>query len=257
MFVNLAPTPRETLQEFLGELGELYADFPFHDFTRCQEMVLDINTNWKCFLDAFVEGYHANFVHKKTGPMFLTPENPLNVFYDGRLLGRHSSFLVQSNPNWKPTSEVAKFAYATAGVSVVGDTGNPETAAAHQNFMNHKGINPLGIPKFGARMVTIAPMTQFVILTNRYQIHQYWPLDHQRTRFVARFYTPASPKSYRQQFCEDQLMAMSRDLLTEDVAMTELQYRGMRGGGIKKIHFGENEVGIRHAHQVLHEYLNG
>ena len=254
-FVNMDPEPAETLGEFLGHLGDLYGDFPFHEYGNCLEMVQDINTNWKCFLEAFLEGYHATFVHKKTGPMFLTPENPLNVFYDGRLLNRHSSFLVQSNPDWKPVREVAKFAYATAGVSVVGDSGSQESAAAHQAFMNHRGINPQGIPRFGARLVTIFPMTQFTILTNRYQIQQFWPLDHQRTRFVLRVYTPSAPVSYREEFFQHQLMALTRDLQTEDVAMTELQYQGLKSGGIKKIYFGTNEIGIRHSHRAIQECL--
>lgn len=255
VFVNLDREPRESLTQFLGEMGELYGDFPFHEFTHGVEIVQDIETNWKCFLDAFVEGYHANFVHNKTGPMFLTRDNPLNVFYDGRFLGPHSSFVVQSNPEWHPTSEVTKFVYAS-GVSIVGDVGSAAAAESQKTFMQRNGVNPLGLPQFGVRLIYLFPMTQIVLFTNRYQVLQYWPLSVERTRFVFRVYTAVPPASYRERFAESCLVAQARDLLTEDVAMTQLQQIGLRGRGEGRVHFGDNEVGIRFAHQAMRSYLD-
>lgn len=254
VFVNLDTSPMQSLSEFLGGMGDLYGDIPFDAFTHGVEIVQDFDTNWKCFLDAFLEGYHAPFVHHKTGPMFVTRGNPHNVFYDGRFLGAHSSFIVQSNPDWVPTGDVLKFVYGAAGASVVGDQSNNAAQGAATMPSDHRGMNSPGLPQYGLRIVNLFPMTQILILSNRFQVGQFWPLAHNRTRFVVRVYT-APPTRFCEEFAEAHMTAGLRDLLTEDVAMTQLQYKGMHGRGREKVFFGDNEVGIRFAHQMIQKYL--
>ena len=50
-------------------------------------------------------------------------------------------------------------------------------------------------------------------------------------------------------------MASTRDVLTEDVGMTRLQQIGLKSGGMKQLHFGENELAIRFTHEVIQAYL--
>ena len=117
VFLNFDQAPRQTLQEYLGEFGELYGEIPFGEFTHAVEMTLDVDTNWKCFLDASVESYHVPFLHQKTLPAFSRADNPLNVYYDTRFGPRHSSHMIQSNPDWVPNGDVLKFVLSATGAS--------------------------------------------------------------------------------------------------------------------------------------------
>ena len=63
IFVNLDPEPKQTLAEALDPLTEGLAGYPFGEMTQSYRMTSKINSNWKLFIDAFVEFYHAPILH--------------------------------------------------------------------------------------------------------------------------------------------------------------------------------------------------
>ena len=65
IFVNLDREPAETLQEFLGELGEGLEAYPFSELTQVFSYSAEVGSNWKLFIDAFQEFYHAPVLHLK------------------------------------------------------------------------------------------------------------------------------------------------------------------------------------------------
>ena len=52
------------------------------------------------------------------------------------------------------------------------------------------------------------------------------------------------------------MMASTRDLFSEDSVMTRSQYRALKSGGMKQLYLGENELMIRHTHEMIQAYLN-
>jgi phenylpropionate dioxygenase-like ring-hydroxylating dioxygenase large terminal subunit len=65
IFINLAKEPEQTLTEFLGEMGTGLAGYPFGEMTQAWTHRSEINSNWKLFVDAFVEFYHAPILHQR------------------------------------------------------------------------------------------------------------------------------------------------------------------------------------------------
>ena len=66
IFVNFAEQPDQSLQEFLGEmLTTGLVGYPFGEMTNKWTFRSDIKANWKLFIDAFVEFYHAPILHSK------------------------------------------------------------------------------------------------------------------------------------------------------------------------------------------------
>ena len=57
IFVNLDPEPQQTLTEALAPLADGLAGYPFGEMTQTYEVCSEINSNWKLFIDAFVEFY--------------------------------------------------------------------------------------------------------------------------------------------------------------------------------------------------------
>ncbi len=53
------------LKEYLGEFAEGLEGYPFHEMTEHYSYRSEINANWKLFIDAFVEFYHAPILHMK------------------------------------------------------------------------------------------------------------------------------------------------------------------------------------------------
>ncbi len=65
IFVNLdRRTPRRS-RDYLGELGAGLEGYPFGEMTEVYKYRAEIGANWKLFIDAFVEFYHAPVLHAK------------------------------------------------------------------------------------------------------------------------------------------------------------------------------------------------
>jgi glycine betaine catabolism A len=65
IFVNLAPEPAQSLREFLGPMVLGLEGYPFHVMTERYGFRAEIQSNWKIFLDAFQEYYHAPILHSQ------------------------------------------------------------------------------------------------------------------------------------------------------------------------------------------------
>ncbi len=255
IFLNFDETPRQTLTEYLGGFAKAYADVPFHEFPHGVEIVQDIDANWKNFLDAFAEGYHVPMLHKKTLPMVPSRTNPLNVYYDAQFMPPHYSFIIQSNPDWVPSGDVLKFIFSATGTSMLRPLEGDDTKPRVTRLTACEGINPIGLPNFGLRCLYAFPFSQIQVFEDRWMWYQFWPMGLEKTRFVLRFYARSAPASYLQQFAEAHMLATTRDVVAEDVAMTRLQQQGMKSGGHKQVYLGENELLIRHTHQMIDAYL--
>src|SRR3954451_5143106 len=65
IFINLDREPRQTLREFLGPMVTALDGYPFHLMTERFAHSAPVNANWKLFLDAFQEYYHASILHSQ------------------------------------------------------------------------------------------------------------------------------------------------------------------------------------------------
>lgn len=63
IFVNLDPDNTTPLRTYLGRFGEGLEGYPFHKLTQVHKYRAEIGSNWKLFIDAFAEFYHAPILH--------------------------------------------------------------------------------------------------------------------------------------------------------------------------------------------------
>ena len=257
VFLNFADEPDQTIEQYLGDFALSFGDMPFGGYPYVLEVVQDIEANWKTLVDASNEGYHVNALHKESlGAMMTTRENPLNNFYDPLFSGPHMSSTTQANADWRPSAPVVLFAYAGASYKTQpGLARETESAAAGgKTFADHPMVNRVGLPAFSVETIHLFPFSVLQTLTNRYIWFQYWPIGPNKTRAVTRLYNPAAPENYRQAFAEAHLVAYSRDIMTEDTYVTQLQQKGLRGGGVKEVVLGEHEYMLRYFHEAVLRY---
>jgi phenylpropionate dioxygenase-like ring-hydroxylating dioxygenase large terminal subunit len=257
VFLNFDEQPQQTLTEFLGDFGDKFGDMPFEGYPHILEISQDIEANWKTLVDASNEGYHVNALHRASlGAMMTTPGNPLNNFYDPIFSGPHMSSTTQANPDWRPDAPVVLFAYAAAAYKTQpGLAAEAAGAAVGRTFADHPMVNRVGLPAFSVETTQIFPFSVLQMLTNRYIWFQYWPVGPNKTRAVTRLYGPAAPENYRQAFAEAHLLAYSRDIMTEDTVVTQLQQIGLKSGGVKQVVLGEHEYMLRFFHEKVLEHL--
>ena len=65
IFVNLDATDTTPLRDYLGELGKGLEGYPFGEMTQVYKYRAEVGANWKLFIDAFAEFYHAPILHAK------------------------------------------------------------------------------------------------------------------------------------------------------------------------------------------------
>jgi len=63
IWVNLDPDNTVSAKEYLGELGAGLEGYPFEDMTQVYKYRAEVGSNWKLFIDAFAEFYHAPILH--------------------------------------------------------------------------------------------------------------------------------------------------------------------------------------------------
>ncbi|MFD4509948.1 aromatic ring-hydroxylating dioxygenase subunit alpha [Streptomyces sp. NPDC058457] len=63
VFVNLDPDNTTSLRDYLGRFAHGIEGYPFHKLTQVHKYRAEIGSNWKLFIDAFAEFYHAPILH--------------------------------------------------------------------------------------------------------------------------------------------------------------------------------------------------
>ena len=64
IFVNF-DSEAKPLREYMGRLGAGIEGYPFEKMTQVHKYRAEIGSNWKLFIDAFMEFYHAPVLHAK------------------------------------------------------------------------------------------------------------------------------------------------------------------------------------------------
>jgi phenylpropionate dioxygenase-like ring-hydroxylating dioxygenase large terminal subunit len=255
LFVNLAEAPETTLAEFLAGMDTALGGMPFHDYPFLIRYEEDVAANWKLLVNAFNEGYHIPFLHPKTlGPQLLTDDNPFMQYHDIRCFGPHTSSTLQRNYAWRPNSPVLQFAVAHMLPTSVP---NLDGEAAPASLTAHPGINVVGIENFGTEVVTIFPNVILQPLANGYLLFTFWPTAVDRMTVDVRVYSKAAPADMREEFAAANMLAATRDVLTEDIAMSQVQQRGLLAVPGGKVYFGENEAQLRFFAQAVAGFMAG
>ena len=245
IFVNPQPEPAESLREWLGELADQFDGWFSKDLTLIASYVVDVRCNWKVFIDAFVEAYHAPFIHgRSVGDAFTSPENPMAHLASARLYKRHRSISVWGVERPPSKAEEMAFRY---GRKVWPAPGAPEATLP-------EGINPMGHDKWAFDINLIAPIFQLGIANGYYLIYNYWPYAVDRTKMEFKLYM-YEPKTAGEFISQEYVRTLMRDVVREDLNTMESTQATLRGGGMTHMYLSDQEIAVRHGYKVVEDMI--
>ena len=240
VFVNVDPSPKESLSEYLGELGTGLAGYPFNKLSgKCHRFETVVNANWKLVKDAFQEVCHTPYQHRRSLPdAYRNSENPHTRLIDIGIAGHHGRASLFGNMQHIP-SPVAAQAYnhgATIVSAALGEDKAPEMEAA--------GINPTASPDWSYELNVFFPAFFIACARGSYFAHQFLPLGVDKTLWQSMICYP-EPESKAEVFSQEYSRVMFRDVMCEDGRQIEETQSLLNSGAKTHFHLKDEELLIR------------
>ena len=236
VFINLDPSPRESLIAYLDGVAELINGGDFDKMTLAQCCKFDEKANWKVGIDAQNEIYHVPFQHRYIIPdRFVVNENNFTRVQDVRLLGRHSVYSCEINPG-------------------------------HQAPPIEKLIGEIDRASTRCRMPMISDFDFYLIFPNFVIIffrgvnndlcvtYNFWPLAVDRTLWEVRTYLPPATNA-AERLVQEFICTRLRIVLDEDAAGHETVHAGLANRAKRNLIFQDDEIQLRHFHKVVEDHV--
>jgi phenylpropionate dioxygenase-like ring-hydroxylating dioxygenase large terminal subunit len=246
IFVNLAKKPEETLEEYLGDLGRELGQYPFAETSgHYFQWTTEMRANWKVFKDGFQEVYHVPFLHRRSLPdSFSSPSNPMSHCLEMKLFPRHHRMSLYGNPDHKPTRvESVAFRY---GAIVIRN--------AYESTPLPPGVNPTKSLSWSLDINVFFPNFFVDVADGTYFTYNIWPLGVDRMIWEVRSYFP-KPQTPGQRFSQEYSKMVFRDALLEDAQTVEATQSVIASGAKTHFQLHDEELLIRHDHQVRQEHV--
>jgi phenylpropionate dioxygenase-like ring-hydroxylating dioxygenase large terminal subunit len=253
VFVNLDPDAAP-LRGYLGGIGESIVGYPFHEMTHVWKYRAEIRSNWKLFIDAFTEFYHAPILHAKQA---VAEESTklAGVGYEAlayRIDGPHG--MVSSWGGMAPPKDLSlvkpieqKLRSGLFGPWDAPDIGLDELP---------RGINPAQHPKWGIDSFLFFP--NFMLLVwkpNWYLTYHYWPTSYNTHIFEGTLYF-VPPKSARERLAQELAAVTFKEYALQDGNTLEASQTMLESRAVTSFPLNDQEILLRHLHATAHGYVN-
>lgn len=246
IFINLDENPKQSLQEFMGEFGDWYADYPYHEISNKYKWHTNLNCNWKVGLDAFAEAYHVSTIHAHPNssfpPVVSTDVGSVDLF------DLHRSAAVMDLPEEEKgeLSAVTKAAMEgamNASLMQVGDRDIlPDPLKMEGEPLNFQ----LGM---------IFPNTIIHVSRGIWFSHQFWPTSVGTCLWEGRYYM-REPDSNSEHWAQEYLAKIQHNLWLEDTATMEDTYDAIKSGALEHMWLQDEEILIRHNVHLCEKFVN-
>jgi phenylpropionate dioxygenase-like ring-hydroxylating dioxygenase large terminal subunit len=250
IFVNFdeAAAP---LAEYLGKFGAGLVGYPFDRLTQKHVYRAEIGANWKLFIDAFMEFYHAPVLHAKQA----TDEESRKLqgygyealAYD--IDGPHS--MVSSWGGMSPPKDLSmvKPIERVLRSGLFGPWEGPDLGDTPP------AVNPAGHPAWGVDSFLFFPNFMILVWKPGWVLtYHYWPTSYNTHIFEGTLYF-APPANAYERLQQELAVVTFKEYGLQDGNTLEATQTMLESGAVTRFPLCDQEVPLRHLHKTAREYV--
>ncbi|MEU1983009.1 aromatic ring-hydroxylating dioxygenase subunit alpha [Nocardia sp. NPDC019395] len=259
IFINL-DHDAEPLTTFLGPMIKGLEGYPFHEMTEVFSYKAEVGSNWKLFIDAFAEFYHAPILHMKQAVKDeadkLAGYGYEALHYD--LQPPHS--MISSWGGMAPPKDLnmVKPIERILRSGLFGPWDKPDIEGLDPLPV---GINPAGHRAWGVDEFEIWPNFSLLFWApGWYLTYHYWPTAVNKHTFEANLYfVPA--KNARERLAQELAGVTFKEYALQDANTLEATQTMIATRTVTDFPLNDQEILLRHLHKTaqdkVKEYRNG
>ncbi|MFF5141484.1 aromatic ring-hydroxylating dioxygenase subunit alpha [Streptomyces sp. NPDC013157] len=255
VFVNLDPENSTPLREYLGEFAKGIEGYPFHKMTQAHTYRAEIGANWKLFIDAFAEFYHAPILH---AGQYVSDEARKIQKYGYEALhydvdGPHS--MVSSWGGIAPPHDrkMVKPIEGALRSGLFGPWEAPDIGLTTEELP--PAVNPTRDPRWGMDSFLFFPNFMLLIWRPNWVLtYHYWPTAYNTHIFEATCYF-VPPENAFQRLQQELAVVSFKEYGLQDGNTLEATQTMLESRTVGEFPLNDQEVLLRHLHGSARQYV--
>ena len=249
VFVNLDPQA-QSLSEYLGPLAKGVEGYPFHEMTEVYSYKAEVGSNWKLFIDAFAEFYHAPVLHQKQAVKG-EADKLVNIGFEALhydLQSPHS--MISSWGGMSPPKDL-NMVKPIERVLRSGLFGPWDRPAIDGLDTLPPGLNPSRHKAWGVDEIEFFPNFSLLFWApGWYLTYHYWPTAVDRHIFEANLYF-VPPKNARDRLAQELAAVTFKEYALQDANTLEATQTMLATRTVTEFPLNDQEILLRHLHKVV------
>ena len=252
IFVNL--DPRETLTEYLGDMAKGLEGYPFAEMTEVYTYKAEIGSNWKLFIDAFAEFYHAPVLHQKQAVKD-EADKLLSYGFEALHYELHSPHSMISSWGGMAPPKDPSMVKPIERALRSGLFGPWDKPAIEGLDTLPPAINPARAKSWGTDSFEFFP--NFTLLfwePGWYLTYHYWPTAVDKHVFEANLYF-VPPKNARERLAQELAAVTFKEYALQDANTLEATQSMLASRVVTEFPLNDQELLLRHLHKVVADHV--
>jgi glycine betaine catabolism A len=253
IFINLDEEPEQSLRDFLGPMVTDLEGYPFDQLTERYSYRAEIGANWKLYMDAFAEFYHAPILHAgQTTKAYAKAMQELgfeapHYQVDGphRLVST-AGIRAQDMPD-----EMRRPMEDTTRSGLFGPWDKPEI-----EWVDPPGLNPAKCDPWGLDSFQLFPNFTILIWSQGwYLTYHYWPTSHNTHVFEGSVYF-MPPRNPRERIAQEMSAVTFKEFALQDANTLQATQMGIESGYVDRFYLNDQEILCRHLHHEVAKWVD-